>query len=512
MYNRRASGILLHPTSLPGIGIGELGSAAYRFIDWLVEAKQQRWQIMPLGPTSYGDSPYASLSALAGNPLLISLDQLVADGMLTQADLDDAPQFPNDRVDYGPVIEWKMAILQRAYTNFSANAGNEQRGAFEAFHNDQSRWLDNFAMFAALKEAHGGAAWNQWDPLIARREPDAVAEWQVKLADRVRFQQFLQWLFFTQWLAVKRYANERNIQIIGDIPIFVAYDSADVWANRDLFYLDADGNPTVVAGVPPDYFSATGQRWGNPLYRWDVLAQRDYRWWVERFRVTLTLVDIVRLDHFRGFAAYWEVPAREETAMHGRWVTAPGAELFQKLSQELGEVPIIAEDLGIITPDVDSLRNEQQFPGMAVLQFAWGDTADNLYQPHNYHHNLVVYTGTHDNDTTIGWWNTLDNTARAHVQQYFGIHGDDIAWDMIRIALMSTADTAIVPLQDVLSLGSEARMNTPGRAGGNWGWRVLSEQLTSERAGRLGTATSLYGRVVLPGKDANFDDYHPVTA
>lgn len=503
MNNRRASGILLHPTSLPGIGIGSLGAAAYRFIDWLAAAKQRRWQIMPLGPTSYGDSPYACLSALAGNPLLIALEYLVADGLLNQADLDNAPQFPAAQVDFGPVITWKFGLLQQAYANFVAYGSAEQRVAFEAFHNDQSSWLDNFALFMALKEAHGGVAWNQWDPALAGREPQALNAARTKLNDRIRFQKFMQWLFWSQWTSVKRYANQRDIQIIGDIPIFVAYDSADVWANRELFYLDNNGNPTVVAGVPPDYFSATGQRWGNPLYRWDVLAQRGYDWWIERFRVTLTLVDIVRIDHFRGFEAYWEVPASEETAINGRWVKGPEDQFFTALREALGRFPIIAEDLGLITPEVEELRDRQGFPGMAVLHFAWADTAVNLYLPHNYQRNLVVYTGTHDNDTTVGWWQNLSDYERTHVQQYLGIHGNDIAWDMIRVALMSVGDTVVVPAQDVLSLGSEARMNLPGRPMGNWGWRLLPEQLTAATSDRLATLTALYGRIPLPQAEAN---------
>jgi 4-alpha-glucanotransferase len=499
MYDRRASGVLLHPTSLPGRGgIGDLGNAAYRFIDWLTHAKQRRWQVMPLGPTSYGDSPYAGLSALAGNPLLISLERLVQDQLLTQAELDAAPDFPADHVDFGPVIEWKMSLLQRAYANFTTHGTVQQRTAFEAFHMAHAEWLDDFALFAALKEAHGGAPWNAWERDIACHQPDAVAAWRHKLSDRVRFQQFTQWLFFSHWLDVKRYANQHDIRIIGDIPIFVAYDSADVWANPDLFYLDEAGNPTVVAGVPPDYFSATGQRWGNPLYRWDVLAQRGYDWWIRRFRETLRLVDIVRLDHFRGFEAYWEVPAAEVTAINGRWVKGPGSALFEAMRTALGDVPIIAEDLGLITLEVDMLRDDQAFPGMAVLQFAWGDAATNSYQPHNYQRNLVVYTGTHDNDTTRGWWQSLDERARTHIQHYLHISGDEIAWDLIRVALMSVADTAITPLQDVLNLGNEARMNTPGQLGGNWAWRFVPEQVTPEIAERLGALTSLYGRVPLP--------------
>ncbi len=495
MYARRPSGILLHPTSLPGPGgIGDLGEAAYRFIDWLAAAKQRRWQIMPLGPTSYGDSPYASLSALAGNPLLISLDQLVHDGLLAATALDTPPAFPPDHVDFGAVIPWKMQLLQQAFTQFSTITEGESRVAFDLFCSAQRHWLETYALFAALKEAHGGTPWNQWDPAIAQRRASALHEWQMRLTDRVQFQQFLQWQFFKQWNDLKRYANGHDIQIIGDIPIFVAYDSADVWANPDLFYLDGDGNPTVVAGVPPDYFSQTGQRWGNPLYRWDELAARNYDWWVKRFRMMLTLVDLVRIDHFRGFAAYWEVPASEETALNGRWVPGPGAALFEAVREQLGDVPIIAEDLGLITTDVETLRVSLGYPGMAVLQFAWGGDAANIYLPHNHTRNLVLYTGTHDNDTTIGWWHGLDGPTRGHIQQYLGIHGEDIAWDLMRAALRSVADTAIIPMQDVLRLGREARMNLPGRPMGNRGWRLLPDQLTSEVAQQLGRLTSLYGR------------------
>jgi 4-alpha-glucanotransferase len=495
MYDRRASGILLHPTSLPGpAGIGDLGDTAYRFVDWLAMAKQRRWQIMPLGPTSYGDSPYACLSALAGNPLLIALDRLVQEGLLDQAALDSAPDFPADRVDFGQVGEWKMALLHHAFTRYSANAPADSHAAFETFCAEQARWLDDFALFAAAKEFHGGAPWNMWDAALAQRQPLAIVEWRERLADGVRFQQFLQWQFFSHWDDLKRYANGRDIQIIGDIPIFVAYDSADVWANPNLFYLDATGNATVIAGVPPDYFSRTGQRWGNPLYRWDVLAKRSHDWWIERFRMTLALVDIVRLDHFRGFAAYWEVPASEDTAVNGRWVPGPGAALFEAVQAQLGRFPIVAEDLGLITAEVEALRVGQDFPGMAVLQFAWGGDAANIYLPHNHLRHMVLYTGTHDNDTTVGWWASADEAIRNHVRQYLGTSGEDIAWDFIRAALASVADTTIIPMQDVLSLGTEARMNLPGRAMGNWGWRLLPEQLDSERAQRLGLLTSMYGR------------------
>jgi 4-alpha-glucanotransferase len=495
MYDRRASGVLLHPTSLPGPGgIGDLGDTAYRFVDWLAEAKQRRWQIMPLGPTSYGDSPYAGLSALAGNPALIGLDHLVRDGILDASALDRPPDFPVDRVDFGTVIAWKMQMLQRAFAQFLEHARADQQASFAAFCDHHAHWLDTYALFAAVKEAHGGAPWNQWEPAIAQRQASAITEWRAKLADRVRFQQFLQWLFFSQWEDLKRYANGRDIQIIGDIPIFVAFDSADVWANPDLFSLDADGNPTVIAGVPPDYFSQTGQRWGNPLYRWDVLAERGYDWWIERFRITLALVDIVRIDHFRGFAACWEVPAAEETAINGRWAPGPGAALFEAVQAKLGRMPIIAEDLGLITADVEALRAGLGFPGMAVLQFAWGGDAANIYLPHNHTRNMILYTGTHDNDTTVGWWRTLDEHTRSHVRAYLDVQSDEIAWACIRAVLMSAAETTIIPMQDVLSLGTEARMNLPGRAMGNWGWRVLPGQLSTEIAHQLGRLTSWYGR------------------
>jgi len=494
MENRRASGILLHPTSLPGTGIGELGSAAYRFVDWLASARQRRWQIMPLGPTGYGDSPYTSLSALAGNPLLVSTERLIGDGLLPADELAQAPAFPNEYVDFGAVAEWKSGLLQRAFDTWQAQGTPQQRSAFDEFIGAEQRWLDDFALFMALKEAFGGAAWNQWDPAIVRREPAALVEWRTKLAERVRYHQFVQWQFFSHWRDLKRYANERGVKLIGDIPIFVAYDGADVWANREIFFLDEAGNPTVVAGVPPDYFSAEGQLWGNPLYRWDVLAKRDYDWWIERFRGTFELVDIVRLDHFRGFEAYWEVPAGDETAINGRWRLGPGSPFFDRLREAFGHLPIVAEDLGLITPEVIALRRKHDLPGMAVLQFAWDGDPHNLYLPHSHERNQVIYTGTHDNDTTVGWWATLDDRSRQQAQRYLGIHGNDIAWDLIRVALMSVGDTAIVPMQDVLSLGGKARMNQPGRPLGNWGWRLRPEQLSDDVAARLRDLTELYGR------------------
>jgi 4-alpha-glucanotransferase len=506
MSETRTSGILLHPTSLPSRwGIGDLGASAYAFVDFLHAAGQQLWQVMPLGPTGYGDSPYQSFSSFAGNPLLVSPERLLEQGLLTAEDVADAPSFPADAVDYGAVIPYKQTLMRRAFSRFLAGADPDSRAAFESFRAERSLWLDDYALFMALKQTHGGA-WPDWEPAIARHDPEAVSHASHALATEVTFQAFAQFLFFQQWEQLRRYANERGIRIIGDIPIFVAYDSADVWGSRELFHIGEDNRPTVVAGVPPDYFSATGQLWGNPLYRWDALAQQDYRWWIERLRAVFSLVDVVRLDHFRGFAAFWEVPASEETAINGAWVPGPGAALFEAARAALGDLPIIAEDLGVITPDVEELRDGFGFPGMKVLQFAFGGSPDAEYLPHNYGRRCVVYTGTHDNDTTLGWWRTLDDTARRHVQLYLGRSGDDIGWDLIRLALASVADSAVVPLQDVLKLGSEARMNTPGRPGGNWSWRVTETMLDQFVAERLQQLTELYGRMPAPPEGAASGD------
>ncbi|GAB4110179.1 MAG: 4-alpha-glucanotransferase [Roseiflexaceae bacterium] len=496
MTDTRASGILLHPTSLPSRwGIGDLGAAAYQFVDFLTLAGQQLWQVMPLGPTGYGDSPYQSFSSFAGNPLLISPDLLLEEGLLAYEDFADAPHFPADQVDYGAVIPFKQELLRRSFARL-ASASAELQAEFAEFRANQSAALDQYALFAALKAAHQGAAWNHWEPALAAREPAAIEQAKHHLvAEEYTFQAYQQWLFFRQWGNLRRYANERGIKIIGDIPIFVAYDSADVWANPELFFLDHQGNPTVVAGVPPDYFSETGQRWGNPLFRWDVLAEQGYAWWIDRVRSVLSLVDIVRLDHFRGFAAYWEVPAHEETAMNGRWVDGPGAQLFSAMEQALGKLPIIAEDLGLITPDVDALRLQFNFPGMKVLQFGFGGTGEDPYLPHNHAPGYVVYTGTHDNDTTLGWWRACSDAERTFTQLYLGRDGSDISWDLIRVALASVSNTAVVPLQDLFILGSEARMNLPGRLGGNWGWRYTSDMLRPEIAERMRLLTKLYGRL-----------------
>jgi 4-alpha-glucanotransferase len=495
----RASGILLHPTSLPGpYGIGELNDNAYRFIDFLVETGQKLWQVLPLGPTGYGDSPYQCFSAFAGNPLLISPEHLVRDNALARADLDDAPQFDSARVNYGDVIEFKFALLAKSFVHFTNYADAEAQRAFEQFCVENASWLDDYALFMALKDEYDGAAWNTWQDDIARRSSRAMTKARKDLQRQIRMQQYFQFQFFKQWGHVRSYATSKGIQIIGDIPIFVAYDSADAWANRELFYFDERGNPTVIAGVPPDYFSPTGQRWGNPLYRWEVMAEQGYAWWIERTRAALRLYDHVRIDHFRGFESYWEVQASEPTAMNGKWVAGPNIALFDAIRGALGDnLPIIAEDLGVITPEVEALRDTAGFPGMRVLQFAFVADTASAFLPHNYIPNTVAYAGTHDNDTTIGWWRGLDEATRNQVREYLGMgqpDGTQIHWDLIRALLSSVANTAVVTLQDLLGLDSEARMNFPGRAEGNWYWRFHWEQLTPEIRQRLAKFTRIYGR------------------
>ncbi|MGO8672449.1 MAG: 4-alpha-glucanotransferase [Capsulimonadaceae bacterium] len=490
----RTSGILLHPTSFPGpYGIGDLGEAAYAWVDFLAKTGQTLWQLMPLGYTGYGDSPYQSFSAFAGDPLLISPDALGAEGWLTSADLAAVPKFDSKHVDYGPVIEWKMALLRRAGDRFYAQGGDKAAG-FQDFVTANAGWLDDFSLFMATKEGHGGAAWVTWEPDIRSRQPAALIHWAEKVAPGIAFNKFMQYAFFAQWGKLKGYANGKGIKIIGDIPIFVAYDSDDVWANPELFDLAADGKALSGAGVPPDYFSATGQLWGNPLYRWEEIARQDYAWWIRRFRGALSMYDILRIDHFRGFEAYWSVPAGEETAVNGKWIKGPGRELFVAVHDALGELPIIAEDLGMMTADVLALRDAFGFPGMKILEFAFSDDPLQEYLPHNYAPNCVVYSGTHDNDTVVGWYEKATDREKHYYHQYTGGTGKDVAWDFLRLAFSSVADMAVVPLQDVLGLGSEARMNTPGTAAGNWGWRYRQDQLTSALAERLHAATYAYGR------------------
>ncbi|MEX2541767.1 MAG: 4-alpha-glucanotransferase [Trueperaceae bacterium] len=491
----RSAGILLHPTSLPGPhGIGSLGAEAYKWIDFLEAAGQRLWQVLPLGPTGYGDSPYQSFSAFAGNPYLIDLDLLRLEGLLEDEDLAAGGGFPDERVDFGAVIPFKLAALTRAFERFE-DGGPELRSGFEEFERDHGYWLDDFALFMALKEAHGGQGWNTWAGELRLRNERRLAEVRQERAREIRRHKVWQWFFHRQWRDVKRYANERGIAVVGDIPIFVSYDSADTWANPDLFSLDGEGNPTVIAGVPPDYFSATGQRWGNPLYRWDRMAERGFDWWIDRFRSSLEFYDLVRIDHFRGFEAYWEIPASEPTAVRGRWVRGPGQDFFDAVNGALGDLPVIAEDLGVITPEVEVLRDRNRLPGMQVLQFAFAGDASDPYLPHNYPRRSAVYTGTHDNDTTLGWYWMAPEGERDKVRRYLARDDDRVVWELMRLALSSVADLAVVPLQDVMGLGSEARMNTPGSASGNWGWRFLPEQLERWMAPQLREMVALYGRI-----------------
>jgi 4-alpha-glucanotransferase len=506
----RSAGILLHPTGLPGPhGIGELGREAVAFLDFLREAGQSLWQVLPLGPTGYGDSPYQSFSAFAGNPLLVSLARLRDDGLLEDRDLKPGAGPSRIQVDFGALKEFKRPLLAKAHAAFEKSAGAGPREAFEAFRTRQASWLPDFALFAALKRAHGGAAWTEWDPALVGRDPSALEKARTEQAPELRRVEFEQWLFFSQWEGLRREARARGIRIMGDIPIFVSHDSADVWAHPELFHLTDQGQTRLQAGVPPDYFSATGQLWGNPLYRWDELARTGYAWWIERVRAVLSLVDVVRLDHFRGFQAFWEIPGGDLTAENGRWVEGPGAALFEALEAALGPLPIVVENLGLITPEVEALRTRLGFPGMAVLQFAFGgDDPTSHFLPHNFPREVVAYTATHDNDTVVGWWKggvgdstrSTKDVDREHARAlaYVGGDGSEIHWDFLRSLYVSVANTVIVPLQDVLGLGSEARMNLPGRADGNWRWRFETADLTLELRRRLRALAAVSGRLPAP--------------
>ena len=497
MVRERSCGILCHPTSMPGrYGIGDLGDGVLRFIDFLVAAGQTLWQVLPLGPTGYGDSPYQPFSAFAGNPLLIDLEQLIEGGLLIEADLAPIPPFPDDRVSYGEVIDFKDRVLQRSYRVFVEQGSEFMRAELAEYREANRDWLDDYALFMALKSHFDWAPWTEWERDIALHEGQALSHWHDTLREDVNYQRYLQFLFDRQWRRVRCYASDAGINVIGDIPIFVGHDSADVWGHRELFRLDDQGHPTVVAGVPPDYFSATGQLWGNPHYHWDVMKKNGYAWWIARLQRVLSQVDMVRLDHFRGFAGYWQVPADDETAINGRWVWGPGKDLFLAAKRELGKLPIIAEDLGTISPDVVALREEFGLPGMKVLQFAFDADAKSPNLPHNYDPNCVVYTGTHDNDTTLGWYTSRDEDVKHKVRIYAGTDGSDIHWTLVRLAMTSVADMAIFPLQDALGLGGEARLNLPGRPHGNWAWRYREEALRPKLADALRELAVATGRWV----------------
>lgn len=498
----RSSGILLHPTSFPSeYGIGTLGKEAFSFIDFLKKSKQKLWQIFPLGPTGYGDSPYQSFSSFAGNPYLIDFDLLIEENLLTKDDLKDLNFGDNEEyIDYGIIFNEKYHLLRKVYENFknsicNLNEGNYSKKLFEKFKIENNSWLDDYSMFISLKNNFKGLPWNEWPENIRSRNLEAMEKYRNNLQYEIDFQNFIQYLFFNQWSNVKKYANQNNIKIIGDIPIFVAADSADTWSNLDIFLFDKDLKPVKVAGVPPDYFSSTGQLWGNPLYNWDKLKETGYKWWIERVKASLSLCDIIRIDHFRGFESYWAVPFGDKTAENGQWLPGPGIDLFNAIKNELGELPIIAEDLGSMTQEVINLRESTGFPGMKILSFAFDSGEENDYLPHTYPRNCVVYTGTHDNDTLVGWFEKAKIEDKRFAMDYLNSRDEkEIHWDTIRAAWSSVADIAIAPIQDFLGLSSEARINTPGVASGNWKWRLKKDILTDDLAEKIEKLTKIYSR------------------
>ena len=496
MKFNRSSGILLHPTSLPSpFGIGDLGPQARRWIDFLEETGTSLWQVLPLGPTGFGDSPYQCFSSFAGNPYLVSPEKLLQDGLIHADDLVDLPKFPDNTVDYGSVIYWKLDLLSRSFLQFQNNPKKMINKEFTSFCDKHTTWLEDYALFMALKESQGGKPWADWSSDLRDRDAKTLAGFKKEHEFAIQRQKYFQFLYYRQWDDLRHYANQKGIRIIGDLPIFIAHDSADAWANRELLYFDKNGQPIAVAGVPPDYFSQTGQLWGNPLYRWEIHKKDGYCWWINRLQSVFSMVDILRLDHFRGFAGYWEVPAGEETAENGHWIPGPGVDLFQQVKEVLGELPFIAEDLGEITPDVIQLRDKFNLPGMKVLVFAFDSGESNEFLPHHYPENCVVYTGTHDNDTAAGWFKRIQEGERSFAQRYLKTSGEDIAWDLIRAAWSSAAVFAIAPLQDLLSLDNKARMNYPGNPHGNWTWRMREDDLDDELKERLGEINQLYSRL-----------------
>lgn len=506
MKFERFSGILLHPTSLPGpFGIGDLGPQAHRWIDFLSKAGCGLWQVLPLGPTGYGDSPYQSFSAFAGNPYLISPEELLDEGLLHSNDLINPPNLPSERVDFGKLIPWKNGLLDRAYIQFQQAAPKELLSDFIDFKSSHSYWLDDFCLFMALKEAHGGGSWVNWPRSLLSRDPSALMEAREKHSIAIQRQEFRQFIFHRQWGSIREHAYQENIRIIGDIPIFVAHDSAEVWAHPELFNLDRQGNPKAVAGVPPDYFSKTGQLWGNPLYHWDIHQADGYSWWLKRLSAVLGLVDIVRLDHFRGFAGYWEVPYGEKTAVNGRWVDGPGEDFFSTVQQTLGDLPIIAEDLGVITPDVVAMREKFNLSGIRIIQFAFTGDPKEAFLPHNHEKHSVVYTGTHDNDTSRGWYERVAEKEKGFYRRYLDRDGSQVAWDLIRATWGSVAVFALAPMQDFLNLDNEARMNYPGNPSGNWTWRMPDSALNESLLAAIREINYIYDRENLP-EENRIDD------
>lgn len=508
MRFERSAGVLLHPTSLPGkFGIGDLGKEAYNFIDFLEAAGQRLWQIFPLGPTGYGDSPYQCFSAFAGNPNLISPEILKDEGFLNDEDLENIPPHDPRNINYGTVIGYKRELNKKAFERFKDDNHGQEK-SFKKFCNDNSEWLEDYSLFMAAKFYHGGVEWSKWDHDLVIRNEKGLNEWRKKLADEIYYHKFIQFQFAKQWKELKAYANSKSIKIIGDMPIFIAYDSSDLWANKDLFTVNDEGKLTFVAGVPPDYFSATGQLWGNPLYKWHKMEKDDYHWWRKRLQQILELVDIVRIDHFRGFEAFWKIPGSARTAQKGKWIKGPGEKFFNTIKKHLGELPIIAEDLGVITKGVEHLRDQFNFPGMKIFQFAFGTGMERRFLPHNIIPNSVVFTGSHDNDTTVDYFEKArkeDNDIYEHAQKYLNYYGDDLTGELIRTAYQSPADMVVIPLQDILRLGSEARMNFPGKLGGNWAWRFTWDQVPYELADHYKWLSQIYERPPEPQDEVKIE-------
>ncbi len=495
MKFNRSSGILLHPTSFPGAdGIGDLGPDAYRWLEILHEMRCELWQILPLGPTGYGDSPYQCFSAFAGNPYLVNPISLVGEGLLSLTDLEDRPAFSDEYVEFGRVIPWKLKLLNRAFDRFQREQSAALENEFTRFQSEQSSWLNDFTLFMAIKTQQNGKPWKDWAPDLKRREKNALLKFRKQFPQELQKQAFFQFLFFRQWEQLRDFAHSLGIKIVGDIPIFVAFDSADAWSHPELFFFDDQREPTVVAGVPPDYFSPTGQLWGNPLYRWEDHKNTSFSWWIDRIKSTLRLVDFVRMDHFRGFVDYWEIPANMPTAEIGEWKPGPGISLFTEIKGALGQLPIIAEDLGEINPAVYELRDQLELPGMKILQFAFGSDANDPFLPHNYVPNCVAYTGTHDNDTTMGWYQSAAEKEKDFCRRYLDTSAEDICKDMIRAIWSSVAIMALAPLQDFLRKDSQARMNFPGKASGNWMWRVKPEEITDALIREVNELNLIYGR------------------
>jgi len=504
MLTKRTSGILLHFTSLPGNhGVGDLGAGAYKFIDFLSAARQSCWQFLPIGRTStaFDNSPYMCRSVFAGNPLLINLELMAEKGLLSHADLKNSPEFSQYFVDYTAVVSYKSKLLRKGFKNFTGHKSNEE---FASFCRDHKYWLDDYALFMHFRDLFQGRPWSEWPEFAARHDRKVLDKYREKHTDKLLYYKFIQFVFFEQWQKVRTHAQEKNISLVGDIPIYVAMDSADVWANQELFKIDPKTLiPQKVAGVPPDYFSETGQRWGNPVYRWKIQGREPnkklYDWWFARFKQIFTMMDMVKIDHFRGFEAYWEIPAREKTAVKGKWVKGPGTHFFTIMKNRLKELPIIAEDLGVITPSVEKMLDDLGFPGMRVLQFAFESDETNPYLPHNYEKtNTVVYTGTHDNNTTLGWFlsNKLSEDTRNRIRRYLNSYDDShIAWELTRLAMSSVAALAITPMQDILGFGEDCQMNRPGTASGNWRWRCAPHFLNHEVAQRLFSMTQFYNRL-----------------